>query len=169
MDKAKETCIEMLTSRGYTNITSNEVSHMIVCNEDGDQVIVFMEDNAKLNKSMVSKYMTVMNGVGITHCIIVYSDTVASMTTKSIDDTFDFEFEVFSKLELQFNITKHRLQPKSFRSLNLKEAANFRRLYGIKFAVMRTSDPIARYYNYKKGDIVEITDRRDLVHYRIVR
>jgi DNA-directed RNA polymerase subunit H (RpoH/RPB5) len=159
----------MLANRGYSTILENQPSHILVSNDKEDRIIVFVDDNVKLNKNTMTKCMTVMKGLGINHCIIIYTETVTTMTMKSIEDTFDFEFEIFSKDELQFDITKHVLQPKSFRALGSKENTRFRSEYGMKFPVMRKTDPVARYYNYRKGDIVEITDKRDLIYYRIVR
>ena len=65
------------------------------------------------------------------------------------------EFELFSIDDLQYNITKHVLQPK-FERLSEKEAQDFKKSYGIKFPVLRKDDPISRFYNYKRGDVIRV-------------
>ena len=159
----------MLSSRGYTNIIRDEEDLLLVKNSAGVDVVVFFDDNTKLTKTSISKYMSLMKQMGVKHSIVVYTDVVTNTTSKSVDSSIDLEIELFSKSELQFNITKHHLQPKSFTVLPRDEEAAFKKEFGVKFPVMRTNDPIARFYNYKKGNIVEILDKRDLIHYRIVR
>ena len=168
----------MLASRGYTNITREEEGLMIVATTEGGEgvgagggrrIAVFFDENSKLTKQAISKYMSVMKQIGVDHSIVVYSDVVTNTTSKSVDNSIDMEIELFSKSELQFNITKHRLQPKSFDALPKPEEIAFKKSFGVKFPVMRTSDPIARFYNYKRGNVIKILDKRDLIHYRIVR
>jgi len=169
MEQAKAVCIEMLSGRGYTNITRNEDDLLMANRGSGEGIAVFFDDNSKLTKMSISKYMSLMRQIGVQHSIVVYSDVVTNTTSRSVDNSIDMEIELFSKSELQFNITKHRLQPKSFTVLPRNEEIDFKKKYGVKFPVMRSNDPIARFYNYKKGNVIEILDKRDLVHYRIVR
>lgn len=169
MDQARNVCIEMLESRGYANITRDEGELIIAERDDGDRIAVFFDENSKLTKMAISKYMSLMKQIGVTHSIVVYSDVVTNTTAKSVDNSIEMEIELFSKSELQFNITKHRLQPKSFQVLPHSEEIAFKKNFGVKFPVMRIGDPIARFYNYKKGNVIQILDKRDLVHYRIVR
>ena len=69
---------------------------------------------------------------------------------------------------MQINITKHRLQPSSFDRLSKAETLEFRKKYGSKFPIMKSTDPIARFYDYDKGDIIQVTQRNGLVNFRIV-
>lgn len=79
-------------------------------------------------------------------------------------------FEVFHKDELVSNITKHQFNPK-FRGLNDDEKKALLERFRCsekQFPVMSVTDPIARYYNYKLGTIVEITRENNYVTYRCV-
>ena len=56
---------------------------------------------------------------------------------------------MFAEEDLQYNITKHRLQP-TFERIEDKEAEEFKQKYGMKFGTLRLDRPIARFYDYKR-------------------
>ena len=92
-----------------------------------------------------------------------------------IVESIDIVFELFSVDELQFNITKHRLVP-LHQKLNEEESKSFKEKYGLKYQAILTSDPISRFYNYKRGDIIRILRIRKtndknqyIIAYRIVK
>jgi DNA-directed RNA polymerase subunit H (RpoH/RPB5) len=167
MNKALEICKNIIEQRGYTPIEDD--TNLMATKQDGSIFIIFFDDVSKLNKSGMSKYLTLMKENGSKHSIIVYQDTVTSMTNKSIEQSIDMEIELFCVDELQFNITKHRLQPSIFNRLSKEDAMIFKKTYGNKFPIMKSVDAVARFYNYKHGDIIEITNKEGLVNYRIVR
>lgn len=106
----------------------------------------------------------------------------------NIKDVYDNEF--FYIDELQINIVQHRLVPKHSR-LSSEEKEKIVRQYighdvsghdvsghnnskneydddGLrKFPLMLESDPISRYYNFKKGDVIKV-DRGSSICYRYV-
>lgn len=168
MVTAKEICIQMMNQRGYT--IHDETEKFIKMKAiDGEVVMVFMDESPKLNKQMISNYISCMNTENCKHSVIVYSHSVTTMTSKSIEQSVDIEIELFSADELQFNITKHRLQPKSFEKLSKKENNYFRKRYGTKIPILKRSDKISRFFNFSPGDIIMVVDKRDIVSHRIVR
>ena len=76
--------------------------------------------------------------------------------------------ELFALEDLQYNITKHRLQPK-FECLSDKDADDFKKKYGVKFGTLRLDRPIACFYDYKRGDVIRIIRSDGYISYRIVR
>ena len=168
MENASRICTQMLTQRGYENkviIDENTIKM-----ENGDKaIIVFFDTQPKLNKGSISKYMSIMKEENVTHSIIVYSESVTNMTSKSVEQSLEMKIELFCVDELQFNITKHRLQPKIVRNLTRDENIAFRKQFGIKLPVMRYTDALRRFYNFGIGDIIEMTDARDIVSYRVVK
>ena len=159
----------MLNQRGY-NIISTEDETLKTRNPNtGDVLVVFFDDQPKLNKGSISKYMTIMKGEGTTHSIIVYTDSVTNMTSKSVEQSIEMQIELFGMNELQFNITKHRLQPKSFIPTSSEDQKSWNKNFSTNIPVMKRSDPISRFYNFKGGDVVQVTDKRDLVSYRVIR
>lgn len=168
MEKAKIITYEMLTQRGYTNIKKGEET-LEATNTDGQSIIVYYINDEKLNKQTITKYMSLMNDKGLNHSIIVYREKITSTTLNTLKQSPDMIMELFSVSDLQFNITKHRLQPKSFRCLSKEENIEFKKEHGVKFPIIKHSDPISKFYNFKKNDIIEVILKNDLIVYRIVR
>ena len=166
MEHAKTICTEMFEQRGYKLCTGD--AKLKAEKQNNEFIVVYFHDAPKLNIKDMSKYMTMMNDEGVNHSIIVFLDSVTSMTSKSIDQSIDMKIELFSMEELQINITKHRLQPSNFDRLTKSESLEFRKKYGSKFPMMKSTDPIARFYDYDKGDIIQVTQKNGLVNFRIV-
>jgi DNA-directed RNA polymerase I, II, and III subunit RPABC1 len=109
-----------------------------------------------------------MNEIGINHSIVIYQDGITAATKNTLSHALDRKIELFHEEDLQINITKHSLQPK-FIKLDNTEAENFKRDYGVKFGTLRHDKPIARFYDYNKGDVIKILRKDGSIYYRIVR
>ena len=162
-------CIEMLTQRGYTNITKIEEEPVILCadKENDEKMCVIFADNVKINVTTVRDYISFMENKKISHSIIIYTDKPTSPAKKSLEESGDMVIELFEDIELCVNITKHETVPRHTR-LNKEESKEFKQKYGTKFPIIKVDDPISRFYFFQRGDIIEIEDD-DLVYYRLVR
>lgn len=172
MSKSYDVCLQLLEQRGYTCITPTEdegEKKITAKKEDNSVICVYFCKDAKLNKSVLNKYLVDTDEQNSRHLIIVHTGLVTSITNKSIEQTIDMEIELFADFELQFNITMHRLQPKSFEKIDKSTCIKYKKLYGNNFPHMLTKDPIARFYNYKKGDMIKITSRKGVVNFRVVK
>ena len=167
LEKAKIICTEMVIQRGYIHVNTDDIDKMKFSKDGRDDIVVYINMFPKLNKDAMCKYMKMMNENGINHGIILYSEGVTSTTSKTIEQTLNTVIEIFSIDELQFNITQHVLQPSFDKIVN---PTVFKKKYGTKFPIMKHTDPIARFYRYIKGDIIQITQSDSgLVSYRIVK
>lgn len=167
MEQSRIICIEMLKQRNY-DIIDVEDDKIVALKPDGKQMFVFFSDALKFNVKNMQVYITLMDEFEIFHSIIVYKDVVTSFTKKAIEQSSEMKFELFAEEDLQYNITKHRFQPK-FEKLSDEEANELKKNYGMKFAIMRKEDPISKFYNYQRGDIIKITRKNDYITYRIVK
>lgn len=160
--------IEMIQQRDYTDIDIQE-DRVIATKPDGKKMIIFSSPVPKFNVKSMSEYISITNEIGIKHLLIIYKDGVTSSTKKAIEQLQDdIYIELFAEENLQFNITKHRLQP-IFQKLNDIDNKTFKLKYGVKFPIMKHDDPIACFYNYKKGDIIRIIRKSGIIDYRIVK
>jgi DNA-directed RNA polymerase subunit H (RpoH/RPB5) len=75
------------------------------------------------------------------------------------------ELESFAAKELETPIVNHRLQPKSFKSVN---PTILGKVKPSMLPKMYESDPIAKYFHFVKGDVVEIERKNGIVVYREV-
>lgn len=169
MEQARKICLEMLKQRDY-EVIEDEDDRIIALKPDGNQMIVFFANHPKFNVKNIQIYITVMNELHIFHAIIVYKDGVTAFTKKAVDQSLEMRFELFDMENLQFNITKHRLQPK-FERLSDEDAENFKKEFGLKFPSLRHDDPIALFYDYNKGNVIRITRYHGgkSISYRIVK
>jgi len=167
MKKAQQICIEMLTQREY-DIIDNEGDKLIALKPDGNQIIVFFSTSSKFNVKNIQVYIALMNEMEIFHSIIVYKEDITSFTKKAIEQSLEMKFELFSEEDLQYNITKHKFQPQ-FHKLSLEETEEIKNKYGTSFPIIRKDDPISRFYDYQKGDIIKIIRNNNYISYRIVK
>jgi DNA-directed RNA polymerase subunit H (RpoH/RPB5) len=174
--QAYKICLEMLQQRGYdTSIECNEDinSDTIMAYKDGVPIVVCFISDPKFGiaalKNMLANLKEMSNDPPINHVIAVYKDSITPFTKKTIDNIMDKRIELFQEIDLQYNITKHVLQPKSFEKLSDKDAEAFKKTYGINFPVLKASGSISSFYGYRKGDVIRIVRKSGLVTYRIVK
>lgn len=174
MDRAIKTVKEMITQREY-NICDQDDEKLIGENKRDEKIIAFLQPVIKFNVDRFKEYVGKLEALNsdmdkreYTHCVIVYTDCITPMGKKMVFESPDMKFELFSIDELQFNITKHRLVPLHVK-LDEKNAKKFKQKYGLKHQAILLSDPISRFYNYKRGDVIEIVRPNNLIAYRIVK
>jgi DNA-directed RNA polymerase subunit H (RpoH/RPB5) len=185
---SKNVVREMLSQRSYSIVdegydeSSEEKYYVITAKKcNGSIVKVFFTNIDKFNTECVQYFTKKLHSLAITHCIILYNNSITSSANKMIlnipvlsstisKDTKlkKIQLEMFKYDELQFNITKHELQP-SFRALTNKESNIFKKKYGSKFPKFLPTDPIVKFYNFQAGSVIEITRNNGYITYRIVK
>lgn len=180
MNVAKNIINEMLSQRGY-GILDEQIDEDENCifaereeNEEYnfkyDKVVIYFFFEDKFNIQKLKYYISNMNDLKLKHCVIVYADQITSGAKKHIEDTsdLDFEIELFSLSELQYNLTKHRLVPQHSLT-QYKDAMHIKKQYGSNLPIMFKHEPVSRFYNYHRGDVIKIVRNDGYVLYRIVR
>lgn len=167
-DPITKTLREMLHQRGYS-IDEENKENIFATKPCGNKVCVFLGVEPKLNVESFKSHVERLNKLKIHHGIIVFQEITPS-TNKHIRDTAELKLtiETFYDRELMCNITKHSLVPKHIK-LSDDDAETFKKKWGTKFPVLSHSDPVAKFYAFKKGDIVEVTRRNGYITHRIVR
>ena len=175
MEKAYETCVEMIEHRGYIIIDQDD-ERILATRENrvtkkDEQICVFITNTSKFNVESIQEYISMMKKMDVWNCIIVYRDSATPVAKKIIEETKDMNIELFTEDELQYNITKHVLVPKH--EIVFKKGTvgcvNFKKKYTDNLPIILKTDPVSRYYGYEKGDIIKITRRNGYVVFRIVR
>lgn len=92
---------------------------------------------------------------------LVIIDKVSANNQKLLH-ALNKNIEIFHIKELQFNITKHKLQPSCFSIINENsQIDNIMKTYNLKsksqLPLILKTDPISKYYGLKSGDIIKIT------------
>ena len=162
--------IKMLTERKLikTNNMSKKIDELV--NTQSDELIykitldTFTDNDDKLFavKIIPQKITAVNKASGISDFLtsfkknpkIVVVDSISTKAKQFISNNFP-KTEIFTEVELMVNLVDYVLIPKH-EVLTTEEAENFYKEFNCKkrnMPKMLTSDPIARYYNVKNGDI----------------
>ena len=171
MEKAYETCVEMIEHRGY-KIVDRDEERILATKSDGPHMCVFVAPSHKFNVESIQEYISMMKKMSLSHCIIVNKDNATPIAKKIIEDSPDLDIELFYVDELQYNITKHYLVPKhelAFKK-GTKEYTAFKKKYmADNFPILLKTDAVARFFAFQKGDIIKITRPNGVISYRIVK
>ena len=135
---------------------------------NGEQVSVYFNTAPKFDTKSMKEVIFMMEQEGIDHSIVVYKDNITAATSNVLSQTIDLKIELFAEEDLQINITKHRLQP-VFTKLNEEDTVEFKKKFGTKFPSLRHDKPISKFYDYQKGDIIQIQRLDNTFAFRIVR
>lgn len=166
---AFEICIEMLEQRGYDVVLKDKEDLSIqAIKPDGDKMMVIFNSLPKFDSKSMKEVISIMSECGVNHSLVIYEDDITAATKNSLSQTNEMRVELFSEEDLQYNITKHRLQPK-FERLSNEKGEEIKKEYGSKFGTLRIDKPISQFYDYEKGDVIKITRSGGYVTYRIVR
>lgn len=176
--KMRQVCLEMIEQRNYSLI-DNEENYISAVKPDGELFYILFLGITQFNISNLYQCTSLMNEYDTKHALITYKEKVTSQALKavekmdkglSIDSEGQFpsmKIELFAEEDLQYNITKHRLQPR-FQLVEKEEAEEFKKKWS-KFGIMKLNDPVARFLNYEKGDVIRIIRIDGIISYRIVR
>lgn len=167
--RAYDTCMEMLLQRDYQIIDQDsELLRIIAQKPDNTQICVIFNTASKFDSKSLKEIISTMKELEINHSIVIYRDSITPATKNTLSQSLDINIELFAEEDLQYNITKHRLQPQ-FQRLSDTDAEEFKKNYGTKFGTLRIEKPIARFYGYKRGDVIRIIRPCGFITYRIVK
>jgi len=193
INSVKSTIIKIFVNRNFINKENEEKYIKNLINDDNeDMEYVIKLDNSKnynseiKNKKIIIKFfdykITSINksspiGEFITkhnnEYTFIIVDDINSKSENTLTDYSD-NIEIFKFNNLQFNIIDHDLVPKHI-VLNEEESKNVMETYRAKkrdMILIRTNDPIAKYYKMKSNDVVKIirdsTMTCDSVSYRLI-
>lgn len=158
-------CINILLQRNYSMVNESD-NYTLMKDVEGNNVIIF-NCNEALTIHSLKLYLKIMNDNDIKHCIIVYNDKITPSARKIIDIS-EFEIEVFTTNEMSINITKHKYY---FPHIKLEDSEKKKLLdkYGKHIPIILKHDPVVRYLNFKKGDVLKIIRKDNFIHYRLVK
>jgi DNA-directed RNA polymerase I, II, and III subunit RPABC1 len=168
-----KTINEMFSQRGYDDIKTGDVDEreILIGYDNGKKVVAFLEVITKLNNSVIQNIYKLMDNLDCNHAILVHQGDPTPSANNAINDfaNIDMKFELFSSIDLMYNITKHYLVPKHER-VSKEELADIQSKLDIKALpkISKKDDPIAKFYDYSKGDVIKVYRKGGEIGYRIV-
>jgi DNA-directed RNA polymerase I, II, and III subunit RPABC1 len=167
MDISFEICTEMLQTRGYDIIDTDE-NKILGENDKEERILAIFPEEPKLNISTIKEIINLLKENEVNHGIIIYKENITSSAKKLIESIGDLELETFNKKELQYNLTKHQLVPLHER-VNNDDAREIIKKFGTKLPIILKTDAVSRFYNFKQGELIKISRKDGMIVYRIVR
>ncbi|RUP42793.1 RNA polymerase [Jimgerdemannia flammicorona] len=124
-----------------------------------NQLLVFFPKDKSVGVKPIRKYVERMVTQGTQNGIIVYHQTMTSSANKVIQSmSAKYHLESFQETELLVNITQHALVPQHI-VLTPEEKKTLLQRYRLKETQLpriQLTDPVARYYGLKRGQVVKI-------------
>jgi DNA-directed RNA polymerase subunit H (RpoH/RPB5) len=149
---------EIFELMGINTPTNGSVFQLKV-NAD-TKIIYHMKSKVEID-SIKPFFSTVEADFNFKHVIFIFKADLNNNTEKKLRHLLDEDMthEVFSFKRLLFNITKHSYVPKH-EILSSEAAIQIQKLYAVKnksqFPIILSTDPVARYYDIKPGQLVKI-------------
>ncbi|XP_065834812.1 DNA-directed RNA polymerases I, II, and III subunit RPABC1-like [Oscarella lobularis] len=124
-----------------------------------EQMFVFFPEEPKVGIKTIKTYVQRMQDESISRAIIVVQVGMSPSAKQALTDMAPkYTLEYFEETELLVNITDHELVPQHVVMTNdeKKDLLEKYKLKDHQLPRMQQSDPVARYFGLKRGQVVKI-------------
>lgn len=152
-------------SKFIANPKINYFCKLVFIDANGNKGGIFWPKPDKLGIDLV-KYFTNLSLKNEWSSFILIINNITPAAKKDLTNNIRhvYNAEFFYTYNLQVNITKHKLQPKVFK-LSEEEKEAVLKQYNAsfdKFPQMLETDPLAQYYNFRKGNLIRTENYYDM-------
>ena len=176
--KAWAVSLELIQDRGYIiddnykKLTLDDIQYLLKenklnimgVNKKGDNIYLEFVNGSKIKLSFLVDKIKKIKDVNQNTTIIFIIRVKKSASIKKLETKENYNIQIFESKYLQINPTKHTLVPTHIKQTE-EEIESLQKKYNIMFnsqlPILLQNDPIARYYNFKKGDVIKITNKYD--------
>lgn len=133
-------------------------------NNIDDKIFVFFPDEPKIGVRTVQSYVIKMEQEKVNRAIIIVRMGLTPSAKQAMKNVApEYILEDFLESEMLINITEHELVPQHI-LLTTEEKEELFSRYKLKenqLMKILSTDPVARYYGYKRGQVIKIIRNSD--------
>lgn len=122
---------------------------------------VIFPSEPKLGVALAREYIKFLEEDKVTDCIVVTQEGVTTFALPHLN-AMNVQFQVFTYLQLENNLTHHAMFPKHTEIIDPVEKEAFFKKYKCdktKYPIYNIRDFVCQYYNYKIGALIRIERR----------
>ena len=178
---AWNTCKQMIRDRGYNlspnyeklsqidinYLLDNNTLNMIGQRANDERIFVKFINMSKTKVSYLQGIIDELKSQHAKTTIILILKKKPSSIIKKLETRGDFNIQIFSTKVLLVNPTKYSLVPLHIK-LNTDEVDKIMLKYNIlcksQLPLLLPNDPIVKYYNFKKDDIIKIVKKSQMTY-----
>jgi DNA-directed RNA polymerase I, II, and III subunit RPABC1 len=158
----------------FINSESEEFLTHKIDDEDSKIYVFFPKISNKVGVFTIRQYVREMQENSVDQAIVVVKDSITAFAKQVFIEAKPLVIECFKEKELLVDILEHDIVPKH-ELLEEEEKKELLKIYKAKegqLPKMLSSDPVARYFGAKKGQVFKITrvseSSGNYIYYRIV-
>lgn len=158
-------------SDNYNKLLDKDLIHLIRegrlniigKNGEGDTIYVEFVNGNKIKLSILQEKIKKIKESQENVYVIFVIKAKKNSGIKKLETKEKYNIQIFESKYLQINPTKHSLVPYHIKQSEeeiILIRKNYRLLCNSQLPLLLQTDPISRYYNFKKGDVIKITNKR---------
>lgn len=147
----------------------NDDTLLFIDKETQSPIILIFIQQEKVGVDVLKHYITKCMNSNVKHYILIYQSHMTTMSIKIINNFFDTCIEYYPLKNYLYDVTKSRYYIHHEKINNEQEKNEIKSTFGSKLPIILSSDPIVKYYGFKKKDVLRIHRKDNEIFYREVK